>query len=71
MENITGANYGKTKRAYKDFEIKKIEEYIMTCMFNVIHYCQLMYLRTFQICVLKYMSLILQNFFQLLNYDDK
>ena len=32
----------------------------MICMFKVIHYCWLMYLRTSEICLLKYMNLILQ-----------
>ena len=43
----------------------------MTCMFKVIHYCKLMYLRTLEIFVLKYMNLILQNFFQLQDYHVK
>ena len=25
----------------------------MTCMFKTIHYCELMYLRTLEICILK------------------
>ena len=35
----------------------------MTCMFKAMHYCQLMYLRTYKIRVLRYMNLILQSFF--------
>ena len=35
----------------------------MIFMFKAIRYFYLMYLRTFEICVLKYMSLILQNVF--------
>ena len=34
----------------------------MICMFKLIHYYYLMYMRTLEICVLKYMNLILQNF---------
>ena len=37
----------------------------MICMFKVIHYWQLIYLKTLEICVLKYTNLILQNVFQL------
>ena len=35
----------------------------MICMFKVLYCCELMYLRTLKICVLKYINLILQNFF--------
>ena len=34
----------------------------MICMLKVIHCCQLMYLRTLEICALKYTSFILENF---------
>ena len=27
----------------------------MICMFKAIHYCQLIYLKTFKVCVFKYM----------------
>ena len=64
MEDITDADYEHTKRVCKDFEIKIFEEY--DSMFKVIHYCQLVYLKTLEICVLKYSNLILKNFFQLL-----
>lgn len=33
----------------------------MTCMFKAIHYCQLMYLKTFEICLAIY-ELDLANF---------
>ena len=33
----------------------------MICMLKTIHYCYLMYLRTTEICFLKYMNLILQG----------
>ena len=35
----------------------------MICMFNAIHFCLLMYLKTLEISVLKYMNLILLIFF--------
>ena len=40
-------------------------------MFKAIHYFELMYLRTFEICVRKYMSFILQSFFFYLDWDGK
>ena len=40
----------------------KIVLIIMICMFNVIHYWLLMFLKTLQISVLKYMNLILLIF---------
>ena len=64
MEHITAENYAHADRVCKDFETKKLGEchglYVQT-----IHYCKLMYSRTLGKCVLKYMSLILQNVFQL------
>ena len=38
IEEIIDADYAREKRACKDFEIKKIEENIMICMFKLIHY---------------------------------
>ena len=35
----------------------------MICMFKVLYCCELMYLRTLKICVLKYINLIPQIFF--------
>ena len=35
----------------------------MICMFNVTHFCLLMYLKTLETSALKYMGLILPNFF--------
>ena len=59
----------KNMRTQKEF-VKTlkyiIQENIIICMFKAIHYCQLIYLVTFQICVLRYKNLILQVFFQLL-----
>ena len=60
MEDITDTDYAHTKRVCKDFEIKNLGEYHDL-------YVQSDTLRTLEICVLKYMNLILQNFFQLLD----
>ena len=65
MEDITDADYAHAKRVSKNFEN------IMIYMFKAILDCQLMYLRTLEICVLKYRNLILQNFIQLLDYHGK
>ena len=64
IENITDANYVHAKRVCKDFEIKKVGEYhdlyvqndtlLLADVFGI-----------FRNCVLTYMGLILQNFFQL------
>ena len=64
MEDITDVDYAHTKRVCKDFEIKNVGEYHD---FYVQSDTLLLadYLRTLEICVLKYMSLILQNLFQL------
>ena len=66
MEDITDADYVHAKRVCKDFEIKNLEEY---------HYLYVEsdtlllddVFQNLEICVLKYMNLILQNFFQLLD----
>ena len=64
MEDITDVDYAHAKRVCKDLEIKNIGKYHdLYVQSEVMHYCQLMYLRTFNICVVKYMNLILQNFF--------
>ena len=59
MKDITDADYAHVKRFCKDFEIKHLGEY------------QDLYLRNLEIFVLKYMSLITQNFFQVLDYYGK
>ena len=46
------------QKAWEVFKIKSLVS-IMTCMFNVIHYCLQMCLKTLEMCVLKYMNLIL------------
>ena len=69
MEDITDADYAHKKRVFEDFEIKLGEYHDL----HVQNYTLLLadYLKTFQICALKYMSLILQSFFQLLDEHDK
>ena len=65
MEDITDADYAHAKIVCKDFEIKHLGEY------NDLypHSDTLLLADVFEnfrnICVLKYMNLILQNFFQL------
>ena len=64
VEEITDADYAHAKKFVKILKQKPLEN-LMICIFKVIHYCSRMYLTTLEICVLIYMNLILQNFFQL------
>ena len=66
MEDITGAAYVHTKRVCKDFEIKNLGEYNHLCVQSDT-LLLVMYLRTFEICRLKFMTMIIQNFFHLLD----
>ena len=50
-EYMNDADYTHAKRVSKDFEIKFRRISIMICMFKVIRYCQLMYLRTLELYV--------------------
>ena len=61
MEDITDADDVHAKRVCKDFEIKRFGEYhdIFVQSYT------LLLADVLEICVLKYMILILQNFFQL------
>ena len=61
LENITDKDYEHVKKVWEAFEIKILVS-IMICMFNAIHFCLLMYLKTLEISVLKYMGLILPIF---------
>ena len=62
MEDITDADYALAKRICKDFEIKKLgEHHDLSVQSGKLF--QLMYLRTFETCFLKYMNFILQNLF--------
>ena len=62
MEDITDADCNHGKKVWEDFEIKNLTD-IMICTFKVIHYCEPMYLKTFETNALKYMNLILLIFF--------
>ena len=55
-EGISDADYERVKKVWEVFEIKNLGEY--HCLFNAIHYCLQMYLKTLEICILKYISLI-------------
>ena len=56
MKDITDADYMDVKRVCKDFEIKNLGEYHDLHVQNYT-LTYLMYSRTLEICVLKYMSL--------------
>ena len=62
MEDITDTDCTHGKRVCKDFEVKDLGEFHDLYVQSDI-YCYLMYLITFGICVLKYMSLVLLIFF--------
>ena len=49
MEDITGADYDEVS---KDFEIKNLGD-SHNLYVKAIHYCEQMYLKTFQRCILK------------------
>ena len=60
------------KKVWEAFEIKNLDLVnIMTYMFNGMHFCLLMYLKTLEISVLKYMNLILLIFWLHQNYYGK
>ena len=64
MEDITEADYAHAKRIPKYFEIKILEEYHdLHVQSNT--FLSADYLRTLELCALKYANLILQFFFQL------
>ena len=65
MEDITDADYVHAKKVCKDFEIKNLGEYDLYVQSDTLLLADV--LENFKICVLKYMNLILQNFFQLLD----
>ena len=64
MEEITDADYTQNKRIFKDFEIESLGEYHGFSAQS--HMLLLSDLFEIKISFLKYMSLILKNFFQLL-----
>ena len=61
LEGISDAGYEHVKKVWEAFG-KKILASIMICMFNVIHYCLRIFLKTLEISVLKYMNLMLLIF---------
>ena len=61
VEDITDADHAHAKRVCKDFEIKRLGEYHDIYVQSY----TLLLADVLEICVLKYMILILQNFFQL------
>ena len=65
MEYITDADYTHTKNVYKDLAIKKLGEYQnLYVQSDVLLLAD--YWRTLEICVLKYMNLIPQKLFKIL-----
>ena len=66
IEHITDADYAYPKRVCKDFEIKKLEEY-HELYFQRDALLLAEVIEKLEICVLKYVNLILQNTFQLLD----
>ena len=69
MEVITDADYAHAKKNCKDFEIKNSGEYHDLSVQS--HILLLGDVFEIKICVLKYTNLILQDFFQLLDYHVK
>ena len=66
MKNITDTDYAYAKRVCKNFEIKNLGEYHdLYVQSNTLLLVDVF--ENFKISVLKYMSLILQIFFQLLD----
>ena len=54
MKDITDVDYRHAKKVFKNFNDKNLGDYIMICMFRVIHYYLQMYLRILEINVLKF-----------------
>ena len=67
MEDITDADYRHAKIVCKDFEIKHLGEYHDLYVQSDTLLLADVFENFRNICVLKYMSLILQNFIQLQN----
>ena len=65
MKDITDADYAHAKRVCKDFELKNLGEYHDLYGHDTLLIADVF--RTLEICVLKSMNLIPQNFFQLLD----
>ena len=67
MEDITDADYTIAKRVCKDFQINNLEEYQHLYVQRDTLLLADVFESFREMCFLKYMSLILQNFFQLLD----
>ena len=63
LEDITDKDYEHAQKVWEVFEIKKSWRVSWPICSKQIHYCLQMYLNTLEICVLKYMNLILLIFF--------
>ena len=55
MENITDTDYRHANRVFKKFYLKNLGQY-HNIMFNLMHYCFLIYVKILETCVLKYMN---------------
>ena len=55
LVNITDKDYEHVKKVWEALEIKNLGEYHVY-MFNTIHFCLLMYLKTLEISVFKYIA---------------
>ena len=62
-EGISNIDYVHAQKIWQAFEIKNLGKY-NDFMFNAIHYCLQMCLKSLEISVLKYMNLILLIFCQ-------
>ena len=65
MEDVTDADYAHTKRVSKDFQIKYLGDYYDLYVPSNTLLSADVFENFRNMCVVKYMSLILQNFFQL------
>ena len=70
MKKITDKDYAHAQKAFEELELK-IQVITTICMFNVIHYCLQMYLKTLETSVLKYTNLILLIFCLCLDEGEK
>ena len=52
LEDITDKDYMHSQKEFKELKLKTLV-IIMTCIFKVIHYCLLIYLKTLETNVLK------------------
>ena len=65
MEDITDVDYAHRNRFCKDFEIKNLGEHHNLYVQSDIFLLADVFENIIQMCVLKYINLILQNIFQL------